>query len=259
VPWLRSRNDRDQLHAAAEADAPTDVEVLLRRGADVGARDAQGRTPLHLAALQGSVRCTQLLLGHGAAVDARTQDGVTALTAAVQAWPARPELVDLLRADGANPWAADTIGRTPRAWAGIAVAGDSMPDLRPAEPAWTAHPSLTGSDPLRPDELAAVAGAVEAVTAHDVDALRRMGQDDVEQLYVWTRDFGPYPRVHLRPHIGRPDQWDLAAHRHAGDGSSSVDVWMWTIEEGPSDLVLSLRLEADGAGVRTTLEDLRVM
>ena len=65
-----ARGRQTPLHvAAARGDAGL-CALLLRHGADAGARAADGRTPLHGAAAAGDVRALGVLLEHGAAAGA---------------------------------------------------------------------------------------------------------------------------------------------------------------------------------------------
>ena len=65
-------------HAAAAADRPRSLELLLQAGAtlDLPSRKL-GRTPCHVAAAHGSERCLALLLHRGAEAGARDADGRT--------------------------------------------------------------------------------------------------------------------------------------------------------------------------------------
>src|SRR5205823_2535532 len=64
-------------------NAPEHAGLLIAHGADVRARDPMGDTPLHHAALFGSEAQIALLLEHGAEIDARTENGRTPLHYAV--------------------------------------------------------------------------------------------------------------------------------------------------------------------------------
>ncbi len=55
------------------------LQSLLRQGAPVNLRLADGTTPLMLAALHGTADCVSVLLEYGADPNAANQKGVTAL------------------------------------------------------------------------------------------------------------------------------------------------------------------------------------
>ena len=55
------------------------VEVLLRNGADVNAKVANGWTSLHMASRKGNNAMVELLLTKGADVNAKRTDGGTPL------------------------------------------------------------------------------------------------------------------------------------------------------------------------------------
>ena len=97
------------VHSVAFATAFIDA------GADLEARDQDGRTPLHSAAAAGFSELLRTLLESGADVHARDDRGGTPLHAAVVAgeWSTYPGIVSLLLDAGAEVGARDDQGRTP--------------------------------------------------------------------------------------------------------------------------------------------------
>lgn len=64
------------LHVAAAANVSRSmIQLLLERGADVEALDAEGKSPLHIAASSGSVNCALLLIESGANMNSKTAEG----------------------------------------------------------------------------------------------------------------------------------------------------------------------------------------
>ncbi len=95
-----------------DSAALTTARVLLANGANVNSRDTWGMTPLYRAAQAGSSAYISLLLESGADVLAATNQGMTALWVAVQ--HERPDLVTQLLEAGANPdWKENNEGYTP--------------------------------------------------------------------------------------------------------------------------------------------------
>ena len=104
--------DRALLCEAALKNQREIADLLLRKGADVNARDSSGATPLHAAALKGNLAIAELLLSRGAKVDARDGDGLTPLH--IAAVSGHAEVAALLLDRGADREARDTgAGATP--------------------------------------------------------------------------------------------------------------------------------------------------
>jgi ankyrin repeat protein len=110
---VHARNDWGQtpLHTATQ-DSCASVSVLIRHGADVHARDTwAGWTPLHGAASASRAADARRLLGAGAEIDARDDQGRTPLHIAVLY--SRLKVADVLLASGADVNARDAEGKTP--------------------------------------------------------------------------------------------------------------------------------------------------
>ena len=104
---------RTDLHYAANDGNIARVRALLDAGADPSAPDDDGWTPLHFAVQSGSVAVCEVLLQAGAGVDPRDSYGNTPLSKAVFRSEGEGEIIQLLRAHGANPVLANHYGVSP--------------------------------------------------------------------------------------------------------------------------------------------------
>lgn len=99
------------LIVAAQEGNVDDIEVLLRRGADIHYKDDCGLTPLHHAAWNGQYKAAELLLSRGASVTARSNFGSTPLHSAAD--KNEPRTVHLLLTHGAVANSLNNGGLTP--------------------------------------------------------------------------------------------------------------------------------------------------
>jgi len=113
----REDDGRTPLHWAALAGHVSTVALLLRARAEPAWRDGALETPLHSSAIHGHVELAELLLDNGAEVNAQDAWAQTPLHGAVLEFATRSNghaaLVELLLAHGAAADAPDVEGRTP--------------------------------------------------------------------------------------------------------------------------------------------------
>ncbi|CAM9342649.1 unnamed protein product [Scytosiphon promiscuus] len=107
-------SSRTVLHAAAHHNKADAVEVLVRAGANIEARDNRGLTPLWYSAFHGSCAAMLSLLRMGAEVLAKSDLDTTPLHVACHKGEA--DAANLLLRWGADETAVSSLGKTPSSW-----------------------------------------------------------------------------------------------------------------------------------------------
>ncbi len=114
------------LHWAAATGDLALLTFLLDAGAERNPADRGGETPLHMAVRMGESGAVRRLLdggpNGGADVNASTKNGMTPLHHA--ALKAKPSMVELLVAHGAQVDSRDSAGRSPADWAALKGRGE---------------------------------------------------------------------------------------------------------------------------------------
>lgn len=104
---------RTPLHYAAANGNIAEVVRLLREGAEANAIDRNGWSPLHFASQANSASVTEVLLNAGASHSLKDSHGNTPLFRAVFCSQGCGEVIALLRAAGADPFAVNAHGVSP--------------------------------------------------------------------------------------------------------------------------------------------------
>jgi len=125
---------RVALHYAALAGDVVSVRRELAGGADANVADVQGFTPLHLAAQAHALDAARELIAAGADVNAANLWGNGPLFVAVFNSQGRGEMIELLRARGADPLARNKAGQTPVGLARLIDNYDVAPFFTDLEP-----------------------------------------------------------------------------------------------------------------------------
>lgn len=112
-PDVLDPDGRTALMAAAIDSKSGAARLLIDAGADVDTQDPGGWSALHFAAQSGSVEIAHLLLDAGASVDPKDSNGNTPLFRATFESRGKGDLIELLRAYGANPNATNSSGVSP--------------------------------------------------------------------------------------------------------------------------------------------------
>ncbi|ENH68003.1 Ankyrin repeat domain-containing protein 50 [Fusarium oxysporum f. sp. cubense race 1] len=104
----RDVNISQQLHSWIGTGHIDMVRILVDRGVDINAPDANSRTPLHLSATIGNMEMARVLCEGGAVIETTSESGHTPLH--VAAMKGHTEVAELLLEKGADIEASDNFG-----------------------------------------------------------------------------------------------------------------------------------------------------
>ena len=154
----RDREGKTALHYAATSGNVEVLELLLSKGAEVDAKDTRyRRTPLHKAAYSADVKTVAALLNKGADISARDAEGLQAIHAAAKRND--PAVLNFLLEKGAAVTAAESHGGTPLHCAAI----ESKPKAARVLLEHGAPPAALDQYKKSPLHFAALLGSVEIV------------------------------------------------------------------------------------------------
>jgi len=108
-----------------------------------------------------------------------------------------------------------------------------------------------GAGSLTEPQLAGVVRVVRAVVDHDESFLRDIGAYEHGDPYDETRHWRFWDHVDLVIPPGDPRAWNIEVYRGVDNRWAALDIDMWTVQEGRSDLVLQIEMttEPDGPQV----------
>ncbi|MCM1322524.1 MAG: ankyrin repeat domain-containing protein [Bacteroides sp.] len=109
-PNAQNANGETPLYNAIESDSASTIALLIAKGADKNARDYLGNTPLHACVRQDAQTAAKALLLAGADINAQNLAGKTPLAAAARL--GHIAMTTLLLDNGADINAADATGKT---------------------------------------------------------------------------------------------------------------------------------------------------
>ncbi|KAF8535765.1 hypothetical protein BDD12DRAFT_796787, partial [Trichophaea hybrida] len=161
------------LHYSAVRGYKSEVEPLLRGGADPNAQDLSGYTPLHYASWHGHDTICWNLLEEGAHIDLQGRDGFTPLMCA--ALKGQQTTITLLVGAGANIDALDTARHTPLHWAAYFGHLNAAETLR-LHGAHSNARDLYGMTPMHFAALTERADIVRMFCGADVNAVSQQKQ-----------------------------------------------------------------------------------
>lgn len=166
----RDNEGKTPLHQA-NYNSKEVAQLLIANGADVNARDNKGQTPLHSAGWRG---ITELLIANGADVMARDNKGDTPLHTANS-----KEIAQLLIAEGADVNAKDNSGKTPL----LATSSQEVAQLLIAKGADVNAKDNSGKTPLHTAPSKEVAQLLIA-KGLDVNARDNQGQTPLHLILL---------------------------------------------------------------------------
>ena len=197
----KDREGKGALHWAASIGNVGVLELLISKGADVDAKDTlYGRTPLHHAANSADAKTVAILLDKGADITAKDTYGCQPIHLATQA--GNVEVLRLLLEKGADVAATESHGGTPLH---VAAASSKLEAVRVLLE-HGAPPAALDQFKNTPLNMAATVGAVEIVRLLLDHRAPVNGADVLGNTPLHNAAIVRIERNNLKPMAGEPEE-----------------------------------------------------
>lgn len=106
----KDKYGRTIIYDAILKNYPSIIELLCESGANLNIHDEDGKTPLHFAVMENNFNIVNTLIARGANVNSKDNNGNSIICEAVFYSEGKPEIILLLKKNGADPTIANNYG-----------------------------------------------------------------------------------------------------------------------------------------------------